>query len=191
MNNTNDTSFIHTFTLLILGLTVTGLLAFVLAQFVANKAKENEVISQNTIERIQAVGRQNTTGKQISITSVAGLVPDSMESTSNATISNQPLIITEEPNLEAVASTNISKTGKQVYEAACAVCHSAGVAGAPKFGDSSAWKLRVTKGEEKLYANAINGYIGNAGVMPAKGGRPDLSDIEVKNAVDYMTDSSL
>ena len=47
------------------------------------------------------------------------------------------------------------------------------------------------KGDEKLYANAINGYVGNAGVMPAKGGRPDLSDTEVKNAVDYMTKSSL
>ena len=191
MNNTNDTSFIHTFTLLILGLTVTGLIAFVLAQFVANKAEENEVISQNVIERIQTVGRQNTTGKQISVSSVAGLVPDSIELNSSITSSNQPVVVKEEPNLKAVASSNISKTGKQVYDAACAVCHGAGVAGAPKFGDSSAWKTRVTKGDEKLYANAINGYIGNAGVMPAKGGRPDLSDNEVRNAVDYITESSL
>ena len=67
MNNTNDTSFIHVFTLLILGLTVTGLLAFVLAQIVADNAEGDEVISQNIIERIQIVGRQNTTGKQLSV----------------------------------------------------------------------------------------------------------------------------
>ena len=191
MNNTNDTSFIHTFTLLILGLTVTGLMAFVLAQIVAKKAEEDEVVSQNLIERIQTVGRQNTTGKEVSISSIPGLIPESIESISAITNQTPTIDVAEEPNLTATASPNISKTGQQVYEAACAACHGAGVAGAPKFGDSAAWKSRVVKGEEKLYANAINGYIGNAGVMPAKGGRPDLSDTDVKNAVDFMTESSL
>ena len=191
MNNTNDTSFIHTFTLLILGLTVTGLMAFVLAQIVAKKAEEDEVVSQNLIERIQTVGRQNTTGKEVSVSSIPGLIPESIESISAITNQTPTIDGAEEPNLTATASPNISKTGQQVYEAACAACHGAGVAGAPKFGDSAAWKSRVVKGEEKLYANAINGYIGNAGVMPAKGGRPDLSDTDVKNAVDFMTESSL
>ena len=191
MNNTNDTSFIHIFTLLILGLTVTGLLAFVLAQIVADNAEENEVVSQNIIERIQTVGRQNTTGEQLLVSSVPGLIPDSIGSSSAVTDQAKPINVIEELDLTAAVSTNISKTGKEVYEAACAVCHGAGVAGAPKFGDSVAWKLRVVKGDEKLYANAINGYIGKAGVMPAKGGRPDLSDTEVRNAVDFMTESSL
>ena len=80
MNNTNDTSFIHTFTLLILGLTIFGLLAFIAAQIVANKAEEDELVSQNVIERIQTVGRQNTSGAQISVSPVPSLVPDSEES---------------------------------------------------------------------------------------------------------------
>ena len=191
MNNTNDTSFIHTFTLLILGLTITGLLAFVLAQIVANKAEEDELVSQNVIERIQTVGRQNTTGSQISVSSVPGLIPDSVESIRAIASLDNSANVKLQPELNVVASSSNSKTGEQVYEAACAVCHSAGIAGAPKFGDNDAWKSRVVKGDEKLYANAINGYVGNAGVMPAKGGRPDLSDTEVKNAVDYMTKSSL
>ncbi len=191
MNNTNDTSFIHTFTLLILGLTITGLSAFVLAQFVANKAEENEIVSQNVIERIQTVGRQNTTGAQISINPVPSLVPDSTESIGAIASSDNLANAKAQPTQKSVTSSSISKTGEQVYTAACAVCHGAGVAGAPKFGDNAAWKSRVVKGDEKLYANAINGYIGKAGVMPAKGGRPDLSDTEVKNAVDYMTKSSL
>ena len=122
------------------------------------------------------------------IISIVVLIIESISAITNQT----PTIDgAEESNLTATASPNISKTGQQVYEAACAACHGAGVAGAPKFGDSAAWKSRVVKGEEKLYANAINGYIGNVGVMPAKGGRPDLSDTDVKNAVDFMTESSL
>lgn len=191
MNNTNDTSFIHTFTLLILGLTITGLLAFVLSQIVANKAQEDELVSQNMIERIQTVGRQNTTGTQISINSVPSLVPDSIESIKAFASLDNSATVKLQPDSNVVASSTMSKTGEQIYEAACAVCHGAGVAGAPKFGDSTAWKSRVVKGDEKLYTNAINGYVGKAGVMPAKGGRPDLSDMEVKSAVDYMTKSSL
>ena len=72
------------------------------------------------IERIATVGRKNTTGKQISVSSVVGFA-SSLELTNAITNSNQPVVVKEEPNLKAVASSNISKTGKQVYDAACAV----------------------------------------------------------------------
>ena len=78
MNNTNDTSFIHTFTLLIIGLTVTGVLAFVLAQLVAKTAEDNQVTSKNVIERVQPIGRHNTTGDQVIVTSIPGLLPESL-----------------------------------------------------------------------------------------------------------------
>ncbi len=38
---------------------------------------------------------------------------------------------------------------------------------------------------DTLYQHAIAGYQGKAGVMPAKGGRTDLTDELVKQAVDY------
>jgi cytochrome c5 len=41
-----------------------------------------------------------------------------------------------------------------------------------------------------MYANAINGFVGSAGVMPGKGGNPTLSDAEVKAAVDHMVSQS-
>jgi cytochrome c5 len=74
------------------------------------------------------------------------------------------------------------KTGQQVYDMACAACHGAGVAGAPKFGDSAAWAPHIAKGYETLVHNAINGI--NA--MPARGGNPSLSDLEVARAVVLM-----
>jgi cytochrome c5 len=77
-------------------------------------------------------------------------------------------------------------TGPQVYNSACLACHGAGVGGAPVTGDAAAWASRIEQGIDTLYDHAINGFQGEAGYMPAKGGRVDLSDEEVRNAVDYM-----
>ncbi len=76
--------------------------------------------------------------------------------------------------------------GEEVYNMACVACHGAGVAGAPKYGDKGAWGARVAKGADTLHKHAIEGFQGQAGFMPPKGGRVDLSDKSVMNAVDYM-----
>ena len=76
--------------------------------------------------------------------------------------------------------------GKEVYDAACFVCHATGVAGAPKFGDPVGWNARIAQGTDTLYTHAIKGFMGEAGLMPPKGGRMDYSDDDVKAAVDYM-----
>lgn len=72
--------------------------------------------------------------------------------------------------------------GKQVYQTSCAVCHAAGVAGAPKPGDKAAWAPRVAQGYATLYDHALNGIRG----MPPKGGNPGLSEADLANAVGYM-----
>ena len=89
-----------------------------------------------------------------------------------------------------MASTVSLADGKSDYESKCAACHGFGVAGAPKFGDAAAWTDRIAKGNDALYTNAIKGYTGEAGVMPAKGGFVALSDDEVKAIVDYMVENS-
>ena len=66
-----------------------------------------------------------------------------------------------------------------MYNAACAACHTAGAAGAPKFGDTAAWGGRLKQGYDTLVSHAIKGIR----AMPAKGGNPDLDDIEVARAV--------
>jgi cytochrome c5 len=78
------------------------------------------------------------------------------------------------------------RDGQQVYQASCVACHGAGIAGAPKVGDKAQWIARVSAGTDALYRHALLGLQGAAGVMPAKGGNPSLSDQEVKAAVDFM-----
>lgn len=79
-----------------------------------------------------------------------------------------------------------SKTGEQVYAAVCSACHAAGVLNAPKFGDKAAWAPRLAAGYDHLVSNAINGIRG----MPARGGNPDLSDVEVARAVAHMANAA-
>jgi cytochrome c5 len=72
--------------------------------------------------------------------------------------------------------------GKAIYESTCVVCHGAGVAGAPKAGDKTAWAPRLKTGMNALYASALKGK----GAMPPKGGNQSLADADVKAAVDYV-----
>jgi len=80
--------------------------------------------------------------------------------------------------------------GKSIYNKTCALCHAAGVAGAPKPGDTADWGPRIEQGADVLYKHAIEGYTGAKGMMPARGGAAALTDDEVKAAVDYMVDLS-
>ena len=73
------------------------------------------------------------------------------------------------------------KSGEQVFAAVCTACHTAGVAGAPKVGDTEAWAPRIKTGYEALLNSALKGK--NA--MGAQGGG-DYSDVEIGRAVVYM-----
>jgi cytochrome c5 len=72
-------------------------------------------------------------------------------------------------------------TGEQVYAARCTACHAAGLAGAPKFGDSAAWGPRIGQGYDVLLTHALKGK----GAMTAQGGG-EQSDLEIGRAVVYM-----
>jgi len=90
---------------------------------------------------------------------------------------------------EQPAAAAAEMSGADVYGSACAACHAAGVAGAPKFGDKGAWTDRIAQGLEVLVEHAINGYQGKAGYMPPKGGNAALTDEQVAAAVDHMLES--
>ena len=68
-----------------------------------------------------------------------------------------------------------------LYTQACSVCHAAGLAGAPKFGDKAAWAPRIAQGIDMLTASAIKGK----GAMPPRGGTT-ASDAEIRTVVTYM-----
>jgi cytochrome c5 len=72
--------------------------------------------------------------------------------------------------------------GKAVYDKVCTVCHAAGVAGAPKYGDKAAWAPRAAQGKDALLQSVVKGK----GAMPPKAGNAALTDDEIKSAIDYM-----
>ena len=74
-----------------------------------------------------------------------------------------------------------SLDAEMIYSNVCAACHTTGVANAPKPG-SPELAQRAEKGTDALIKTAIDGL--NA--MPARGGRPDLSDEQMKAVVEYM-----
>lgn len=78
------------------------------------------------------------------------------------------------------AETVAKIDGKSIYTQYCSVCHAAGVAGAPKFGDASSWKDR---GDIKtLLKTSLSGK----GAMPAKGTCMTCTDEQMKAAIEYM-----
>ena len=75
-------------------------------------------------------------------------------------------------------------TGEQVVTKVCAACHLTGMLGAPKIGDKGEWSKRkgAAGGLDGLVKIAIKGL----NQMPARGGDSDLSDDEVKAAIEYI-----
>ena len=155
-----DREFMKFFSTLLAALVALTIVLFIIAQVIGGKAKTTETTTATdtklVAERIKPVGE--------------------------VSVKTNPLMDTLIPAAEAAG---VGK-GKAAYDANCAACHTAGVAFAPKLGDKAAWKARISKGNGTLYQNAIKGFKGNKGFMPAKGGNAGLLEADVKAAVDYM-----
>jgi cytochrome c5 len=77
--------------------------------------------------------------------------------------------------------------GKRVFDRVCSACHANVISEAPQLKKPTAWTARLAKGRDALYASALNGFTGDSGEeMPPRGGRPELSDDEVRAAVDFI-----
>lgn len=114
--------------------------------------------------------------KRLAPVAVVEIDPNAPQATAAAVI----------PPPAARKAAGAAASGKVAYDAACHVCHGAGVAGAPKVGDKAVWSARAKAGVDALHASALKGK----GAMPPKGGNPALSDADVKAAVDYMLAAS-
>ena len=88
--------------------------------------------------------------------------------------------------LPAVQAQSDERTGKQVVEQVCSGCHATGAKGAPRIGDTRAWAPLASRGLTSLTESALKG-IRN---MPAHGGNPGLSDLEIERAVTEMVNRS-
>ena len=101
---------------------------------------------------------------------------------------------TEEMELVAVAAAVNGEAvdmGQRVYQGLCISCHN-GLPGIPKVGDMAVWESRIAQGMALMYERAIKGFTSEGGIiaMPPKGGNINLTDEEVKAAVDFMVANS-
>lgn len=85
----------------------------------------------------------------------------------------------------AVAAGGGARSADDIIAKHCNACHSTGLLGAPKIGDTAAWKDRADHqgGLDGILAKAITGI--NA--MPPKGTCADCSDDELREAIQKMS----
>ena len=81
--------------------------------------------------------------------------------------------------------------GAEIFNnSTCTGCHTAGIGGAPKLDAAGIGARLAEQGIDTLVSKAITGFQGTAGVMPAKGGNPALTDEQVKATVEWMVAQS-
>jgi cytochrome c5 len=163
-----DSQFITTFSVVIGILVVITILLFALARVVAGRTQVVDVYK----DPIYLASLQRNTAP-LTKEAVAGQ-------------DNSAMAIKAPAGAGPAVALAVPKDGHDLYESLCKTCHGTGLAGAPKSGDKSVWGPRIAEGKPTLYQHALSGYTGKTGVMPAKGGRTDLSDDLIKQGVDYL-----
>jgi cytochrome c5 len=108
------------------------------------------------------------------------------------------------------AAQSDGRSGREVVDEVCAKCHASGANGAPRIGDTDAWSPRAARGLASLTESAVKGVrnmrvhggsptqwrptteraVWREGDMPARGGSPGLSDLEIQRAITYMVNMS-
>ena len=169
MSKQEDHHFANVFSAVIGILVTIAIVLFALARhiggpFQAAQAMADKAIQADVEQRVAPVGAVAVAGQD-----------------------NSALAIKAAPSAAAAPAAATPHNGEETFNAVCTTCHGAGIAGAPKYGDHAAWAPRLAEGKSTLYQHALQGYQGKTGVMPAKGGRTDLSDDLIRQAVDYMT----
>ena len=164
-----DTHFVDVFSMVIGLLVVVAIALFALARVVAGATQGQEVYTEpdylaSVQDRIRPFSREAIAGQN------------------NAALA----IVETTPSAAAGSALPVPKNGKETFEQVCSACHGQGIAGAPKAGDAAAWGPRIAEGMPTLYQHALHGFQSNGHVMPPKGGRPDIPDAVIRQAVNYM-----
>jgi cytochrome c5 len=178
-----DTHFFNVFSVVLGILVVIAIVIFAFSRRVEDDTGDSRqatdpLLQREVVERIRPFGQVAVAGKDNSALAIAP-APGAAEPATGAA-----------PTAGATQTVAQPAGGEGTYNAACAVCHGAGIAGAPKFADKAAWAPRLAQGAATLHKHALEGFQGKAGVMPPKGGRADLPDDAIVAAVDYMAEAA-
>ena len=184
MSQAQDQRFFRNTALVIDVLAAVILIFFTLTQITGcdketSPAQSDTAVAERTAPEGQVrIAGQTTDAEQAPAPAVA------------ATAEAAPAAATPAP-ADAVAAGG-DDTGKRVYNSLCFTCHgnvdgSGGLPNIPHFGDKAAWTDRIAQGMPLLYEHALKGFTGASGMpMMPKGGNPNLTDDEVRAAVDFM-----
>ncbi len=179
-----DRQFFQTFAIIIgilifLKLALIGIAVGIAGAQADEQVLGNKYAQQQQVERIQSRGqvavREGSGGASAQ---PAQATPE--EEASGA----------EAPAEEQATGEDLSAVGQQTYETACFACHGTGAAGAPRIGDVADWSARIAQGRDVLIQHSLEGYMGERGFMPPKGGQTHLEDDAVIAALDYMVSQS-
>ncbi|MEX0900778.1 MAG: c-type cytochrome [Gammaproteobacteria bacterium] len=185
-----DRQFFQTFAIIIgilffLKLALIGIAVGVASTESEEQMLGNKYAQQQQVERIQSRG-------QVAVREGAGGV-------SSLPVAEGPEQVPVAPGVQpaagpaadaAPAGEDMAAIGQQTYESACFACHGTGAAGAPRIGDVEDWSARIAQGREVLIQHSLEGYMGQRGFMPPKGGQTHLEDDAVIAALDYMVSQS-
>ena len=169
-----DTHFFNVFTVVIGFLVVVTIGIFALARIVAGHTQDRQFLSEPEY------------GKRVH----ARIAPPSLVAIAGQDNSGMAIKTEGMANVGSASAAGMPKNGTELIQQTCSACHGQGIAGAPKVGDKAMWAPRIAEGKATLYEHAIKGFEGHGGVMPPKGGRTDIPDGLVKQAVDQMVQMS-
>ena len=161
MEEQSDKTFIKNFSIVVIILVLFAFIVGYIAKSVGHK------------DTAEVSGRSALTEERIKPVASAYTSEDAATAVQEAVV--------EEAPAQAAAAFDGSLDGEMIYGSVCAACHTAAVLGAPQPG-SAEMALRAENGMDAMMQNALNGL--NA--MPARGGRPDLSDEQVKAVIEFM-----
>ena len=160
MDHQEDRRFLRQFSAVIAGFMALTVALIFLARFMEPDAGDQVSPTQSmlTEQRLQPVG--------------AVLAGDA----------GQAMLAEAQAAAAVEAAVEVVVDGESVYTGLCMACHQAGVAGAPITGSDQMTARLDEKGLDMLVTNAINGL----NTMPARGGNPNLTDEQIRAAVEFM-----
>lgn len=169
MRNT-DLTFLKNFTLIIIALAILAALLIVVALMIHNRAptEPSPIAEQRVLDRLTPVG-----GVYAGETGAAA-----MAAAADAA--------------RAAAASQVAYGGTLdggvIYQQLCGACHTSGAGGAPRMVRAE-WTDRIAQGMDVMVEHSIDGFQGDYGIMPPRGGNPALTDEQVEATVVWMVDN--